>query len=155
MTDDDRCAIDEARATIARLERLTPRDETIRSEVHTAGDRMEPGSWRRNVTAQEPKRRELELDTLPIDWSAVIDARLADLKSFTLDVLAEAFKATLEIERAAVAAALSKRDAAIGKLEREIAEQAATVARLEVRLLEADRNRVLDLPHLPLHKAVN
>jgi hypothetical protein len=155
MTDEQKRLVEEARATIARLERLRPRSETVTTDSST---RTEPGSWRRHVVTEEPKRHKRGLDTAPVDWAGVIDARIADLKVFVMDVIAQAFSATLEVERSAVMDALSKRDAAISKLERDIAQQAVTIARLEVRLLQAyaddDRTKVSDLPN-PLRKGLN
>ena len=61
------------------------------------------------------------------------------------------------IERNAHAGALQERDRRIDKLEREWSQQAVTIARLEARLLQGDRDqsRVIDLPNMGLRKGLN
>ena len=154
MTDEQRRLIREARETCERVGRLTSRDKTNHDS-----NRTEPGSWRRHVATEEPKRRERGLDTAPIDWSTEIEHRVASMKTFVMDVIAQALTASFEIERSAVVDELRKRDAAISKLECEIARQGATIARLEARIIQGevdhDRSKVLDLPAWPQRKSVN
>ena len=146
---------EEAQQTLDRLADFKP--ATATSEPSSG--RSEPGSWRRHVATEEPKRRERGLDTAPIDWSTEIEHRVASMKTFVMDVIAQALTASFEIERSAVVDELRKRDAAISKLECEIARQGATIARLEARIIQGevdhDRSKVLDLPAWPQRKSVN
>jgi hypothetical protein len=139
--------IREAHATLDRLNSAQPTE----ARDPAAPDVLK--EWKRHMPKPEPKKRERGLDTAPVDWSSIIDQRVADLKEFTMTVLAEAFKATIEIERGAYIDALRERDNKIIKLESELAKLAVQTSKLEVRVIqneiEHDRSRVLDLPALP------
>jgi hypothetical protein len=160
--DDERFRImRSARATVDRLNGMPtsePRDPGL-------SDALE--QWARNMPKPEPKpKRESKLDTMPINWDAVINQRVTDMKGFVMEVLAAALRESFEIERGAYADALKKRDAKIAQLETELAKQAAQTARLEVRVIQNeiadhernrsvdDGNKTIDLPAWP-RKNVN
>jgi hypothetical protein len=108
----------------------------------------------------EPPPRQRDLDTAPVDWDAVINQRVANMKDFVMVVLGEALCETLKIERGAYADALRERDNKIVKLEAEIAKQAVHIAKLEVRVIknEIDNDRdkeIIELPPLPKQEQIN
>jgi hypothetical protein len=108
-------------------------------------------AWRRSVQRQEAEfaeqraARKAAADAKHnVDWDAIINERVNNMKSFVLDVLGEALKQSFELERNAYIDALKSRDTKINQLEAEIAKQAVTISKLEVKIIELgiarDRN---------------
>jgi hypothetical protein len=128
-----------AHAALDRLRDLQPSEPPDPA----ASDRLE--QWRRGIPKPEPAPRKRGLDTAPVDWDARIAAAVSREHELLMDVLAQAFRETFRVERDAISAALSARDAKIALLETELAKQAAQTARLEVRVIsneiERDRDR--------------
>jgi hypothetical protein len=162
MNDEQRRAIAEARATIARVDSLTPRDETEpqRNPGTVSSDRMM--RWRADMERQgqafakaraKREREENDERNNSDEWNRWINDTIAASVLHCARTLAEAMRdeiATLRDE-------LATRDRRIDGLERLLSQQAVTTARLEVRVLEgvaARESRVLDLPN-PLRKGLN
>jgi hypothetical protein len=164
VTDEQRRAIAEARETCERVSRLSDRNETEpqRNPGTVSSDRMM--RWRADMERQEQafaearaKRQRAEDDERnnSDEWMQWVGNEISSAVKQIGAGLGEILSEKLN----EIGAALDQRDKRIDKLEREIAQQAVTTARLEVRVLEGeaarDQSRVLDLPNLQLRKVVN
>jgi uncharacterized coiled-coil protein SlyX len=142
----------QAHATLDRLRDLQP------SEPRDTPDVLK--EWQRNKPQAESAPRKRGLDTAPVDWDAIINTRIATMKDFVMEVIGQALRESFEIERAAYRNALNSRDQKINQLETELAKQAATIARLEARVIKNEidgdrdrRNKLVDVS--PQLKVVN
>jgi hypothetical protein len=160
--DEQRRCIEEARATVARIDRLTPRDETAQQEPSI--NRLD--QWRSDVRRQEAEfnasraARKADADAARAAedadaWRSWVGSEI----TIAVRQVASGIGEVLRDELDRIGEQLAQRDAAISKLERELAQQAVTIARLELRVIQGevdhDRSKVLDLPAWPQRKSVN
>ena len=146
MTDEQRRAIEEARATVERVSRLSDRDDTtIRREV-----RPDPMvKYRADAEKQErefaqaraAREREEANEASNTDaWATWVSDQIAAASLHCARELATALKDELDA-----------RDTTISKMQREMAQQAVTIARLEVKLCQAlvddGHKAAVDLPN--------
>jgi hypothetical protein len=110
--------LEQARDAVERTAHINPAEWSPRATPDVLKE------WQRNKPQPEPKRRERGLDTAPIDWSHVIDQRVGAMKTFVLDVLAQALSACVDGERKAIKEALDARDTKINQaIETRIATE--------------------------------
>jgi hypothetical protein len=158
MNDEQRRIIAEARATVARVDRLTSRDETrdetIRREVHTAGDRMT--KYRADVEAQErefaqarAKRQKAEQDerSNSDEWMQRVDARVEIAVLHATRVLAEAMRDEIDQRDKN----LSAMAAHVHRLEAELCRLTTRVIRVEIGNDDAHASKTIDIPN-PLRR---
>jgi hypothetical protein len=154
--------LNEARETIARVDRLPPRDETVQPPSMNRLD-----AWRQSVLRQEAefaearRKRAADGDAERIAserWQAWIQTEIRNCMVSIGTALGEHMAETND----KIADALDRRDRTISKLEVELARTQAELARLTVRVVgqevEQDRKAsggaVVDLPAWP-RKTVN
>jgi hypothetical protein len=155
MNDEQRRIIDDARATVERVSRLSDRNDTPREDAGpNALDR-----WRDGVRA-----REAEFTKAREQRQAATDAEARDATAWRDWVTAEIHRAIFQATGCVgdviterlneIGDALRQRDARINRLEAELAKLAVEHSKLEVKLLQAlvdgDRAKVIDLPMPPL-----
>jgi hypothetical protein len=147
--------LDEAYSTLDRLNAAPPSEPRDPVALDVLKE------WRRNMPRPEPKPRERTLDTAPVDWSSVIDQRIARMKDFVMEVIGGALCESFNIERNAYADAVKERDRKIAHLEVELLRAQAELEKLKVRVIqgEVDRDRengkVLDLPLVKRQEQLN
>jgi hypothetical protein len=160
VNDEQRRLIREARETVERVSRITPRDETAQQEPSI--NKLD--QWRADVRRQEAAfnasraARQAAEDVERDDGAAWRDWVGCEISNAVRGIgagLGEILSEKLN----EIGAALDQRDKRIDKLEHELSRQAVTVARLEVRLCQAlvdgDRTKVLDLPAWPQRAKAN
>jgi hypothetical protein len=147
--------LQQARDAVERTAHINPSEWSALAAPDVLKD------WKSNMPKAEPPKRVRGLDTAPVDWDAIINARITNMKDFVMTVIGEALRESFEIERAAYADAVQQRDRKIADLELTLLHTQAEVAKLNASVvelkLERDREqgKVLDLPPLPKRQVVN
>jgi septal ring factor EnvC (AmiA/AmiB activator) len=164
MDDAQRRALADARATVDRVSRLIPRNETTQQEPSI--NRLD--QWRAGVEQQErafaasrAKRQKAEQDerSNTDEWTKWVGDQIAAAVLHCTRTLAETLRDELDARDTTISKLhaqlhrlIGERDMRIDKLEREIAQLAVQHSKLEVRLLQAladsDHARTIDLPNM-------
>jgi hypothetical protein len=145
--------IAKGRANAARTDDEWIRQDDVvrRPDMHPADDndnviitQDDPlAAWARSMPKPEPMRPERGLDTAPIDYERMMDAKIAAERRFMIEVVAEALVEKFAEERKAAKAELSDQ---VRSLPLELAETQTTLAELRT-VLATERSKVLDLPN--------
>lgn len=133
---------EENEAAIAELDRQQREREYLTELGHPLSERRE---WR--LPEAEPPPRERKRDTSPVDWSSVIDQRIAAEHEFVAQVIAEIVATLADRQAEAI-------DDALRPLRVELAD--LRISNAELRLANTELRKqmsagyVVDLPALPL-----
>lgn len=109
--------------------------------------------WR--LPEVEPPPRERKRDTSPVDWSSVIDQRIAAEHAFMAQVIAEVVATLADRQAEAIADAVRPLQSELAQVRVEAAEQKVTVCELRLTLSEQLAGKTIDLPALPLRSRAN
>jgi hypothetical protein len=116
------------------------RERDYLGEMQPPAERRE---WQLPELEPEPHRR--GLDTMPVDWSAVIDQCVSNTREYLLEVIAETVAELADRQREAIDDAMRPLKTELAELRSINAEQRVTIA--EMRLTNTS---TIDLPALPL-----
>jgi len=116
------------------------------------GQLPERREWK--LPEPEPPPRERGLDTSPVNWSSVIDQRIADARGYLLEVITETVAELAERQRDAIDDAMRPLRAELCELKISNAELRVANAALREQLSAGD-DSTIDLPALPLRGRAN
>lgn len=155
--------LSEARATCERVDRIIPRNETAQQSPPPV-DRLD--AWRAATRKQEAafnaSRAAMQAEADAARAAADAEAWkswIGDEIAVAVRQVASGIGEVLREELDRIGEQLSQRDAVIRKHETVLAQQAAAIAKLELRIVqnevERDRSRTIDIPNMQLRSRVN